>query len=142
MTFQHQVTARFFEVDRAGIIFFGRVYEYCHTVFEELLDQMFGGIEAMFETLGFGMPLVHSEADYFKPIKIGDRLTIHVSIEKLGESSVTFHYSICSAAGKQHCVVKMVHAFVDFKTFKSITVPRRFVEGLEALNLLAQPKMP
>jgi hypothetical protein len=35
--FVHHHTARFFEIDRAGIVFFGRIFEFCHEAFEELL---------------------------------------------------------------------------------------------------------
>ncbi|MDP6943925.1 MAG: polyprenyl synthetase family protein [Myxococcota bacterium] len=36
MSFEHRLTVRFYEVDRAGIAFFGRVFEYCHAAYEAL----------------------------------------------------------------------------------------------------------
>ena len=37
MSFEHQIVVRFKDVDRAGIAFFGSVFDYSHAAFEELL---------------------------------------------------------------------------------------------------------
>ena len=37
MSFEHRLIVRFYEVDRAGIAFFGRIFEYCHAAYEGLL---------------------------------------------------------------------------------------------------------
>ena len=42
MAFEYGLTARFHEVDRVGIVFFGRAYEYAHICFEEVLTAAFG----------------------------------------------------------------------------------------------------
>src|SRR5688500_10530099 len=74
MSFHHSVTARFSEIDRAGIVFFGRYFEYCHAAFEELLARMFGDLEQSFAAGLWTMPLVHAEADFARPVRLGDRL--------------------------------------------------------------------
>ena len=136
MAFTHQLTARFFEIDRAGIVFFGRFYEYCHVALEEVLAAMFGHPAAIFESLGFGMPLVHSEADYSAPTRMGDKLTIEVTIERLGRRSVTFAYRIVGTDdGIQRCTVTLVHAFVNMETFTGIDVPQDFIDGLQRVGL-------
>ena len=89
MAFQHIVTVRFNEVDRAGIAFFGRVYEYCHVVFEELLVAMGNSISNVFDNGKWGMPLVHSHADYKRPMRLGEELTIEVTVPTDGRH---FHY--------------------------------------------------
>lgn len=45
------------------------------------------------------MPLVHAEADYARPMLLGDVLTIELEVERLGEKSVTFAYRIVGADG-------------------------------------------
>ncbi|MBT9555150.1 MAG: acyl-CoA thioesterase [Myxococcales bacterium] len=138
--FRHRQTARFFEIDRAGIVFFGRFYEYAHAAFEELLTAALGHSEAMFKELGFGMPLVHSEADYKAPVLMGDRLLIEVEVERLGEKSVTFRYTISGEAdGKLRAVVRLVHAFVDLATFRPIPVAPALLDGLVRLHLCQGP---
>ncbi|MBM4376894.1 MAG: acyl-CoA thioesterase, partial [Deltaproteobacteria bacterium] len=87
MPFVHRVTARFFEVDRAGILFFGRVFEMCHAAYEELLLAAEADIETLIATDGVGLPLVRSEADFVKPIRLHDRLDVSIALEKLGARS-------------------------------------------------------
>ena len=137
MSFEYKLTARFYEVDRAGIIFYARFYEYAHAALEELLTQMFGHPAAIFEAHDFGMPLVHSEADYMAPTRMGDRLIVSLSIERVGKGSVTFAYDIRSEEGEHRCSVKLVHAFVDMKTFAAIPVPALFRDGLQNMGLIA-----
>ena len=92
MAFEFRITARFFEIDRAGIVFFGRVYS-THTPRWKGARSAFGHPEAMFSSLG-GMPLVHSEADYQHPIRMGDKLVVSMTVQRLGRSSVTFDYEM------------------------------------------------
>ena len=136
MVFRHSVTARFFEIDRAGIVFFGRFFEYCHATFEELLARLYGNPEESFAAGRWAMPLVHAEADFQKPVRMGDRIDIALGVERLGERSVTFAYALTSADGAPHARVKMVHACIDLKTFKPRAVPDDLVAGLTRLGLL------
>ena len=135
MAFEHVVTVRFNEVDRAGIAFFGRVYEYCHTAFEELLMATGSGITDIFERGGWGMPLVHSEADYTKPMRLGERLTIELTVPAIGKTSITFAYRVMGDDGKLRCTCKLVHAIVDFKTFQPRDVPEQLLRAGEDFNL-------
>ncbi len=140
MPFTHTITARFFEIDRAGIVFFGRFYEWAHECLEELLRELFGHPEAIFGELGFGMPLVHSEADYRAPVRFGDRLVISASITRLSERSATFVYTFAGAEdGVHRATVTLVHAFVDLATFKGIAMPPRFREAALAAGVVALP---
>lgn len=136
MGFKHQITARFYEIDRAGIVFYGRFYEYCHAALEELLAAMFGHAEAIFVEKGFGMPLVHSEADYKKPTRMGDRLSIDVSVKRVGKRSITFEYLMTDDDGDERCTVRLVHCFVDMASFDAMAVPADFLAGLQRVGLI------
>ena len=135
MAFEFRITARFFEIDRAGIVFFGRVYEYAHAALEEALVLMFGHPEAMFSSLGFGMPLVHSEADYQHPMRMGDKLVVSMTVQRIGRSSVTFDYQITGEDQIPRCRGRLVHAFVDMTSFEGIAVPEVFVDALPLAGL-------
>ncbi|MGM0578869.1 MAG: acyl-CoA thioesterase [Myxococcota bacterium] len=137
MSFEHEVTVRFHEVDRAGIAFFGRVFEYCHEAFEELLVAADDRLLAVFDTGGWGMPLVHVEADYARPMRMGDRLRVSVGVDRLGERSVTFAFRVVGAEdGALRATVRHVHACVDLERFEGIPVPDRLRDGLTRLGLL------
>lgn len=136
MPFRHTITVRFDEIDRAGIAFFAQAFRYCHVAYEELLAQIVGPLEELFRTSTWGMPLVHAEADYARPMLLGDVLTIELEVERLGEKSVTFAYRIVGADGAPRAKVKLVHAFVERDGFGPRSVPDAFRDGLRQLGLI------
>lgn len=137
MGFEHRVTARFHEVDRAGIVFFGRAFEYAHVCFEEMLHAAFGRGPALFEGLPFGLPLVHAEADYAAPIRQADRLVVRLVVDRLTARSVTFAYDIVGEDDGVHRVtVRLKHAFIELPAFVPCEAPEAFGAGLKRLQLL------
>ena len=38
MSFRATVPVRFQDVDAAGVLFFGRIFDYCHHAYEELIE--------------------------------------------------------------------------------------------------------
>lgn len=123
-------------MDRAGIVYFGRVFEYCHIAYEELMTAIFGGIEGVFSGTDWGMPLVHAEADYKAPMRLDDRLTVELRVERLGAGSVCFGYRVVGAAGSLRATAQLVHAFVDMQRFTKRDVPQAFLDGLVAQGLV------
>ena len=139
MSFQYSVTARFHEVDRAGIVFFGRVYEYAHICFEEMLHAAFERPDTIFEQLGFALPLVHSEASFSRPIRQGDRLDIAMEVATLSSRSITFAYRLCGQGNPDdlRAVVRLKHACVSFPEFKPVHRSPLFDDGLVRVGLLS-----
>lgn len=137
MSFVHRTTVRFFQVDRAGILFFGRVFEMCHAAYEEALLASGNRIDAMIASDGVGMPLVHTEADFIAPMRLHDRLDVLPQVEGLSERSVTFGYRIVgSDDGKLRARTKLVHAFVDLKSFKATRAPQHWLRQWVDLGIL------
>ena len=133
MSFEHRLTVRFFEVDRAGIAFFGRVFEYCHAAYEALLMDLGYPLSEVFDNEGWGMPLVHAEADFQRPMRMGEELAIQVAVGRLGKTSVTFDFTVRGAAdGHVRATARHVHACVDMTRFESLEVPERFRAAIEA----------
>jgi 1,4-dihydroxy-2-naphthoyl-CoA hydrolase len=134
--FERSVTARFYEGDQAGIVFFARFFEYCHAVFEDMLAEAVGGIEELLRR-GWGLPLAHAECDYQRPVRVGERLRVRLEIDRLGERSITFRYAITSADGAPCATVKLVHVFVERPSFASAPIPGELTDALRRLGLAA-----
>ncbi len=135
MPFEHSLTVRFHEIDRAGIVYFSRVYEYCHVTYEEMMTRALGtDLETYFRDSPWVAPLVHSEADFEHPMRIGDRLTISLAVKAVGRRSVTYDYII--RAGDQVTATALLkHVCVDRTTFEPVPVPTALLEGLKRLDL-------
>ena len=138
MTYDYNFTVRFAHVDSAGIAFFSRVYEICHEAFESLLSDAGLPLGFVINDQGWGMPVVHSEANYKAPMRLGDSIVVKASIERLGNSSVTFAYDVEDSDGSIRVRARLTHAFIDTQTFRPCAAPTSFREGMKNLGLLPQ----
>ena len=73
MAFVYETTIRFAQVDPAKVVYFARVYEMAHEAFEELMGSLGFPVGPLFEESEWGMPLVHTEATYRRPWRLGER---------------------------------------------------------------------
>jgi YbgC/YbaW family acyl-CoA thioester hydrolase len=143
----HAFTVRFHEEDRAGVVFFGRYFEYAHVAFEELLNRAFEGLEVegtvlghqgggLAERMGFGLPLVNAASEYRRPSHGGDRLVVDTVITRLSGRSVAFEHTIRAAddPADVRAVVRLKHAFVSWPGMTGIARPAVFDRGLDRLG--------
>lgn len=132
MAFVYSHPVRFADVDHAGIVYYPRFFDYFHQAFEELFRARMGA-RAYVDLLDkdrIGFPAVKAEAEYRAPLKFGDTAIIVLSISKLGESSITFHYQVSRDTGGDAtpavcCEGQVVCAVVDLKAFRAVAVPDR-----------------
>ena len=124
---------RFGHVDPAGIVYFPRIYDYLHDVFEEVWEKHVG--KRYYHLLleqRIGFPLVHSEVDFKAPLRFGDRPVVSVTCFKLGRSSLGLRYVIRLA--DQVCVdARQVTSCVALEGMTPIEMPVEFRSRFEDL---------
>ena len=138
VAFQYPFRVRFSEVDQAGVVYFSRIYEYCHAAFEELLRAAGMPLEGMLHTVGWGMPLVHTEADYHRPLRLGEELRVEVEVIQPSARRVLFGFKIVDTQGKVRARARHEHACVGMDDFKPRDVPSVFLDGLARAGLIDQ----
>ena len=136
MPFEIVVTARFHEVDRAGILFFNRVFEYAHICFEEMLAAAFGHPTGGYDPGGVGFPLVHAEASFHGMIRHGDRLTVRLTMERLTNRSMTCRYQVVGDGGDVRATVSLKHAFVDLVQMRPCDRTLKIDSALKSIGLI------
>jgi len=113
MSFSHTTPVRFQDVDGAGVLFFGRIYDYLHVAYEEFWVS--GGVDRAYFFTGapWVVPIVHSEADYKVPIRHGDTITVTIEVVKVGRASFTLRYDVAGSRGPgdRRVTARTVHAF-------------------------------
>jgi len=127
------IQVRFGHVDPAGIVYFPRIYDYVHDVFEELWEKHVGA--RYYRILcddKVGFPLAHSEVDFKNPLRFGDRPVVRVTCFHLGRSSLGLRY-VFEIDGKVCVDAKMTTVCVDLSTMKSIEMPARYRARFEAI---------
>jgi 4-hydroxybenzoyl-CoA thioesterase len=125
---------RFGHVDPAGIVYFPRIFDYIHDVFEELWEKHVGQryYHLVLERK-IGFPLVHSEADFHRPLHFGDLPVVRVSCFRLGRSSLGLRYVM--RLDEEDCLeARMTTACVDVSTMRSIPIPPEFRARFEEIK--------
>jgi 1,4-dihydroxy-2-naphthoyl-CoA hydrolase len=129
--YKFQTKIFFFDADPAGILFFGRVFEICHRGYEDFIGSL-NLNQNYFTHPDIAMPVIHTEADYFKPMKYGDAVNVFVSVEKIKNSSFEIKYALKNDLDEKFAVIKTAHVFIDKKSFSKIDIPEEFKEKLLA----------
>ncbi len=127
------IQVRFGHVDPAGIAYFPRIYDYVHDVYEEVWEQHVGVRYyklLLEERIGF--PLVHSEVDFRRPLRFGDRPVVRVTCFKIGRSSLGLRYRFL--LDDELCVdARMTTVCTELDTMKSREMPAEFRARFEAI---------
>ena len=122
--FHTDIRVRFADVDHAGIIFFAKIFEYCHCALEDLQRQAGIPLESFFsEARRLGAPLVDARAAFYAPFRHGVLMRVEVGFEKLGERSVHTRFRCFLEDGKLGAEVRFVQSFIDTATFRSRSIP-------------------
>lgn len=125
MSVRASFPVRFQDVDPAGVLFFGRIYDYAHQAYEEFWGG--AGVDRawIFAGAPFLIPIVHSEADYRGMIRHGERIDVRVDVTRVGRASFHLGYRVTGPGGDGdlRAEVKTVHAVIDRETKRPIAVP-------------------
>ncbi len=128
--FETDFQVRFGHVDPAGIVYFPRIFDYLHDVFEEFWERQIGIRYyhlLLEEKVGF--PLVHCDVDFESPLRFGDRPRVRVTCFRLGESSLGLRYVI--SMDERVCVdARLVTVCVDTTTMTPLPIPDQVRERL------------
>jgi 4-hydroxybenzoyl-CoA thioesterase len=131
MAFTHRFSVRFEDVDYARVVYYPRLFGYCHNAFEEFFAQEGGVTYAELLTRrGVGFPTVHCEADFKAPLRFGDSVRVVMEAVGVSQRSITCRYRFYVNDRPELCAeLKVVTAAIDMQTFRPTELP----EELKAL---------
>jgi len=122
--FSLPLEVRFQDVDAAGIVFFARIGAYFHDAHIAYLNAL--GLD-MPRALSEGpwiAPLKHAEADFFEPMRFGDRLESQVVAGRAEGSELVFGFRLVGADDRRvRAVGQQVHVWVGRDDFKRCPLP-------------------
>ena len=112
--FIHSIKVRFGQVDPAGIVFHPRYIEMVNDTIEDWFAHLGFPFSAMHLEKHFGVPLVHIEADFFRPSRLGETLDFRLRVIKVGRSSLVLAVR-GECRGEKRLAAKVILARVDLK---------------------------
>lgn len=131
--FQYKTSIRLHDTDAAGLLFYGRQFYIVNDAYEHFLEQIGFSTAYLLNECDFFTPIVHSEADFLAPLSPSDHISINMSLEKIGESSITYHYSMVDKDSKIVGSVTNTHVCIDKNTKKSHKLPENFIISVKKI---------
>lgn len=130
---------RFQDVDAAGIIFYPRLFEYCHDLLVRFFAENGAPLPEVLREKNWISPIRHAEVDYFKPLRFGDPVEVALVSAHLLTSEVTLGFRVArqGGSGEVCAVAQSVHTFVDPQTFTRVSLPESLRAALEAIGDLS-----
>lgn len=122
---------RMHDTDMAGILYFPRQFRFAHDALEDFVESEGYSFDKVFHKEDFVFVIVHCEADYYVSLRVGDNVNVHVSVERIGESSFTMIYEIFKADHTHVGSAKTIHVTLDRVNRKKIPIPQVLRKTLE-----------
>lgn len=130
--FEYNYIIKFHDVDAAGIIFFSNAYKIAHDAYQELMNS-FKLEEDFFQNKKYAFPIIHSEADYLKPLQFNDKIIVKANTNRVSNTSYEFNFNFYNTNDEVCVVVKTVHVCVELKSFKKSSLPELLKDKLKEL---------
>lgn len=122
--FVTQVPIRFAHCDPAGIIFFPQYLVLFNGLVEDWFNQaLHVSYAQMLETDRVGLPIVHLECDFRAITRMGEVVSLGLSVAKLGTRSLSLALDCQGADGQLRVSAQKVLVFTDLQTHQAISVP-------------------
>ena len=122
-SFEREVLVRFAHCDPAGIIFFPQYLVLFNGLVEDWFNEGLGiGYAHFIGERRCGLPIVKLDCEFKAPSKMGERLTLALSVTRIGNSSIALRLS-ASAGGQLRVVSNQVLVTTSLDTNRSIPVP-------------------
>ncbi|HEV7622233.1 MAG TPA: thioesterase family protein [Flavisolibacter sp.] len=121
--FVYRTQIRLKDTDATGVLYFAQQFPMAMEAWEECLKARGFPLQQLLDS-PYLMPVVHAEADYLAPLRVGDEVEITLTVAKLGTSSVTLDFSLHDSHSK--CAVgnvRIVHVVVDRESGSSVPIP-------------------
>jgi 4-hydroxybenzoyl-CoA thioesterase len=143
--FVYEVRIPFGDCDPAGILYYPRYFDLFHRTMEAWFDGPVGVPYASFiRDHGYGVPTVHAEADYLHPTAFGEIVTVALSVDGWGTSSIRFAYVLRGPDGVERVRGRVVCVVMDLdpsrETFRTaVPIPDFLVQQFPNFAAEAAP---
>ena len=134
MSFSTRITVRFGDCDPAGLVYYPVIFHYCHVAMEEFFAERCGipyHKLMMDERIGF--PTVNAQAEFFVPLVYGDEADVEILVSRIGQSSVSFEYTVRRATDEVICArFSHVQVCMNLDERRAVPIPEKYRLALVA----------
>jgi YbgC/YbaW family acyl-CoA thioester hydrolase len=112
----------FYDADGAGVLFFGNIFRIIHSAYEDFINK--GNFKRnYFSDDKYIVPIIHTGADYIKPIFPNSNIKVELSIQEVKNSSFVLLYEIYDEKEELLARCTTVHVFVEKMKWNKTDIP-------------------
>ena len=115
----------------AGMLFFAHLFRYAHEAYERFMSGLGHPLAAIIGGGAYLLPLAHAEADYQRPMRLGEPICIDLGVRHLGETSFRLHYRFWGGDGQLRATAETVHVAFGVVEKRPIAIPSGLRKALE-----------
>jgi 1,4-dihydroxy-2-naphthoyl-CoA hydrolase len=116
--------------DAAGVLFYARIFEIEEELFERWLELGGFSLRSMLDGSLAPTPIVRCEADFRRPVRVGDKLAARLYAVDIGRSGYTLAWSF-SLGHEQVMSAKVKRVAIDRESGESVDLPEVLRTWLE-----------
>ncbi len=123
--YRAHLEVQFGDIDQAQIVYYPRFIHYFHVAMEQFFRDVVGiDYPQVMNEHRLGHPTVHLEVDFKIPLRYGDFVEIEVLIEKIGQTSVTWNYTVYTRGSEAvHATGRVATVNIDLDSFHKREIP-------------------
>ncbi|BAL24172.1 thioesterase family protein [Azoarcus sp. KH32C] len=121
--FMAERLVRFAHCDPAGIVFFPRYFEMLNGVVEDWWAHLGKPWTETVSQRRLGTPTAKLDTTFVAPSRLGDTLCFHLSVERIGRSSLDLRHRIVGADGQERVRFDQCLVATSLETHRSIPWP-------------------
>jgi 4-hydroxybenzoyl-CoA thioesterase len=121
--FEKPLRIRFGHCDPAGIVFFPQYLIMLNGVLEDWFTEGLGiPYDDLLGVRRIGTPTLRLECDFKAVSRMGDIVSLGLTVKRLGNSSLTLNY-VCQCQQEVRFLAHQVLVFTDLNTHQSMPIP-------------------
>ncbi len=126
-----EVRVRYADTDQMKFAYYGKFFEYFEQGRSDLLRSI-GLPYRDVEELGFFLPVIEAHAEYRRPARYDDLLSIVTILRDVPVAKVRIDYEVRSGEQQEPLATGYtIHSFVNAKTGRPGRAPAQFLEAIE-----------
>ena len=123
LLYKTRTTIRLHDIDAAGVVFFARYFYFAHNAYEAWLDQQRFSVKKILES-GYILPVVHTQAEYKRPVSVNDTLVIKLFLREQRRHSFCLEYQFVNTRNQLVALLQTTHVYMDGKTRQKVPLPK------------------
>ena len=128
--YDHHLKVYYKDVDKMGIVYYSRYFEYFEEARTELLDSIGLDVTSI-EKEGVELPVVESHCEYLKGAMFEQKLTVKASIKDIPRSRLKISYNVFQNHSEEILARGYtIHAFIN-QSGKATRVPNLVLESIK-----------